>query len=159
MNSLSVLFRDESSSSYFSRKLFEFGAYANSLDHLDCSRGTLAVFYNKIFILGRKFLSHQWRQLLELELVLFLLTIWIPDCLCLAHTVEIRINSTMQATPAGSGVVTASGEPKPPGPKSLQSLVQKYCVYEGYMELDRTLTDPEKSSVGPKIVGLCDRAL
>ena len=27
------------------------------------------------------------------------------------------------------------------------------------MELDRTLTDPEKSSVGPKIVGLCDRAL
>ena len=105
MNSLSVLFRDESSSSYFSRKLFEFGAYANSLDHLDCSRGTLAVFYNKIFILGRKFLSHQWRQLLELELVLFLLTIWIPDCLCLAHTVEIRINSTMQATPAGSGVL------------------------------------------------------
>ena len=53
----------------------------------------------------------------------------------------------MQATPAGSGVVTASGEPKPPGPKSLQSLVQKYCVYEGYMELDRTLTDPETSSV------------
>ena len=91
--------------------------------------------------------------------MLFLLTIWIPDCLCLAHTVEIRINSTMQATLAGSGVVTASGEPKPPGPKSLQSLVQKYCVYEGYMELDRTLTDPEKSSVGPKIVGLCDRAL
>ena len=124
MNSLSVLFRDESSSSYFSRKLFEFGAYANSLDHLDCSRGTLAVFYNKIFILGRKFLSHQWRQLLELELVLFLLTIWIPDCLCLAHTVEIRINSTMQATPAGSGVVTANGEPKPPGPKSLQLCVR-----------------------------------
>ena len=91
--------------------------------------------------------------------MLFLLTIWIPDCLCLAHTVEIRINSTMQATPAGSGVVTASGEPKPPGPKSLQSLVQKYCVYEGYIELDRTLTDPEKSSVGPKIVGLCDQAL
>jgi len=26
---------------------------------LDCSRGTLAVFYNKIFTLGRKFLSHQ----------------------------------------------------------------------------------------------------
>ena len=65
----------------------------------------------------------------------------------------------MQATPAGSGVVTATGEPKQPGPKSLQSLVQEYCVYEGYMELDRTLTDPEKSLVGPKIVGLCDRAL
>ena len=45
--------------------------------------------------------------------------------------------STMQATPAGSGVVTATGEPKPHGPKSLQSLVQKYCVYEGYIELDR----------------------
>ena len=37
--------RDGSSSSYFSRKLFEFGAYANSLDHLDCSHGALAVFY------------------------------------------------------------------------------------------------------------------
>ena len=48
------LFLDESSSSYFSRKLFEFGAYANSLDHLDCS---LAVFYNENFISGRKFLS------------------------------------------------------------------------------------------------------
>ena len=57
MNSLSVLFQDGSSSSYSSRKLFEFGAYANSLDHLDCSRGTLAVFYNKYFILGSKFLS------------------------------------------------------------------------------------------------------
>ena len=32
MNSLSVLFRDGSSSSYFWRKLFEFGAYANSVD-------------------------------------------------------------------------------------------------------------------------------
>ena len=57
MNSLSVLFRDGSSSSYFSRKLFEFGAYANSPDHLDCSHGVLAVFWNKIFISGSKFLS------------------------------------------------------------------------------------------------------
>ena len=40
-----------------------------------------------------KFLSHQWRQLLELELVLFFLTIWISDCFCLAHIVEIRIHS------------------------------------------------------------------
>ena len=57
MNLLSVLVRDGSSSSYFSRKLFEFGAYANSLDHLDCSHGVLAVFYNKKFISGSKFLS------------------------------------------------------------------------------------------------------
>jgi len=41
----------------FSRKLFEFGAYANSLDHSDCSHGVLAVFYNKIFISEIKFLS------------------------------------------------------------------------------------------------------
>ena len=54
INSLSVLVRDRSSPSYFSRKLFEFGAYANSLDHLDCS---LAVFYNEKFISGSKFLS------------------------------------------------------------------------------------------------------
>ena len=46
MNSLSVFFRDGNSSSYFSRKLFEFWAYANSLDHLDCSHGALAVFSN-----------------------------------------------------------------------------------------------------------------
>ena len=57
MNSLSVLFRDGSSSSCFSRKLFEFGAHANSVDRMDCSHGVLAVFYNKIFISGSKFLS------------------------------------------------------------------------------------------------------
>ena len=56
--SLSVLFRDGSSSAYFSRKLFVFkGAYANSLDHLDCSLAVLAVFYNQIFISERKFPS------------------------------------------------------------------------------------------------------
>jgi len=44
MNSRSVLFQDGSSSSYFLRKLFECAAYANSLDHLDCSLGALAVF-------------------------------------------------------------------------------------------------------------------
>ena len=37
--------------------MFEFGAYANSLDHLDCRHGVLAVFYNKNFISGSKFLS------------------------------------------------------------------------------------------------------
>ena len=31
------------------------------------------------------FSPHQWRQLLELALVLILLTIWISDCLCLTH--------------------------------------------------------------------------
>ena len=48
---------DRSSSSYFTRKLFEFGAHANSLDHLDCSHGVLAVFDNIFFISGSKFLS------------------------------------------------------------------------------------------------------
>ena len=57
MNSLSVLFRDGISSSYFSRKLFEFGASVNSVDRLDCSHGVLTVFYNKNFMSGRKFLS------------------------------------------------------------------------------------------------------
>ena len=33
--------------SYFLRKLFKFGAYANSLDHLDCGHRVLSVFYNK----------------------------------------------------------------------------------------------------------------
>ena len=182
MNSLSVLFRDRCSPSYFSRTLFKFGASANSLDHLDCSHGILAVFWNKMYSSESKFLSppmktvvrtcacaivflpfgfqivyvwclshiatrnqdikkftvcfffkmevhlpifwescsnlelllilwiiwiavtlywqyfiikilfqkanfspHLWRQLLELALVLFFLTIWILDCLCLAH--------------------------------------------------------------------------
>jgi len=44
MNSLSVIFQDGGSSCYFSRKLFEFLAYAHFLDHLDCSHGALAVF-------------------------------------------------------------------------------------------------------------------
>ena len=55
MNLVEVLFRDRSAPSYFSRKLFEFGAYANSLDHLDRSHGVLAVFCNKKFISGSKF--------------------------------------------------------------------------------------------------------
>ena len=57
MNSLSVLFRDTSSSSFFSSKLFKVGDYANSLDHLDCSHGILAVFYNKNVFSESKFLS------------------------------------------------------------------------------------------------------
>ena len=40
-----------------------------------------------------KFSLHQRRQLLELALVLFLLSIWISDSLCLAHVVKIRMNS------------------------------------------------------------------
>ena len=37
---------------------------------------------------------HQWRQLLELELVLFFLTIWISDChVWLTQILEIRMNS------------------------------------------------------------------
>ena len=39
------------------KKLFEFGAYANALDCLDCSRGALAVFNFNIFISGSKCLS------------------------------------------------------------------------------------------------------
>ena len=85
MNKLQVLFRDRSSPSYSSRKLFEFRAYADSLDHLDCSHGVLALLCNNFFISGSKCLSHQWRQLLELTLVLFLSSIWISDCLCLAR--------------------------------------------------------------------------
>ena len=69
----------------FSRKLFEFGAYANSLDHSDCSHGVLAVFYEKKIISESKFLSPPIQQLSELAFVLFLLTIRISDCLCLAH--------------------------------------------------------------------------
>ena len=49
MNLLSVLFQDRSKSSAFLRKLYEFGAYANSLEHLDCNHGILAVFYDEIF--------------------------------------------------------------------------------------------------------------
>ena len=41
----------------FSRKLFEFGAYANSLDHSDCSHGVLAVFYKKKIISDSNFFS------------------------------------------------------------------------------------------------------
>ena len=52
MISLSVLFHDRTSSFYFLRKLLEFRAFTNSLDHLDCSLGALAVFMIKIFISG-----------------------------------------------------------------------------------------------------------
>ena len=37
------------------------------------------------------FSAQHWRQLLELVLVLFLLTILISDCLCFAHIVKIRM--------------------------------------------------------------------
>ena len=53
------LLLDGNSSFYFSRKLFKFGAYENSLDHFDCSHGVLAEFCNRYFTSGNKFLSHQ----------------------------------------------------------------------------------------------------
>ena len=93
MTSLAVLFWYGSSFSLFSRKLVEFGAYANALDHLHCSHGVHSVFYNIFFISGSKSLSHHWRQLLALAFVLFILTILISDCICLAHIVEIGMNS------------------------------------------------------------------
>ena len=39
------------------RKLFEFGAHGNSLNHLNCSHGVLAVFYNQMFNSGSRFMS------------------------------------------------------------------------------------------------------
>ena len=39
------------------RKLFEFGAYRNSLNHLDWSHGVLAVFYNQMFNSQSKFIT------------------------------------------------------------------------------------------------------
>ena len=83
MNELSVLFIF-----LFFEEAVEIWPYANSLDHLDCSLGALAVYYNKNFISGSKFLSPS----LNLRLC-YLSTIWISDCLHLAHIVEIRMNS------------------------------------------------------------------
>ena len=37
--------------------MFEFGAFVNSHAYLDCSHEVLAVFNNKMFISGSKFLS------------------------------------------------------------------------------------------------------
>ena len=54
MHLLSVSFQDGSSSSYFLMKLFQFWAYVNSLDHLNCSLAVLKIFF---FISGRTFLS------------------------------------------------------------------------------------------------------
>ena len=64
----------------------------NFLDNLEFSHCVLALFYNN-FLVQQIFLSHQRSQLLELALVLLFLTIWISDCLCLYHTIEIRMNS------------------------------------------------------------------
>ena len=61
----------------------------NSLDHLDCSHGALAVFLFQ----EANFTPHHCRHLFELALVLLLLTTWISDCVSLAHIVEIRMNS------------------------------------------------------------------
>ena len=94
ISSLSNLFQDGSSSSFFLRNLFKFWAYANFLEHLDCSHGALAVF-----IPGSQFLSKNFSPINEgscwtLPLqVLSSLTIWISDCSSLAHIVKIRMNS------------------------------------------------------------------
>jgi hypothetical protein len=90
IDSLSLLFRDGGSSYFFFRKLFEFWAYANSLDHLDCSHRASAVFY-----LGKQISlpineGSCWNLPLQ---VLISLTIWISDCLSLAHIVEIMMSS------------------------------------------------------------------
>ena len=69
----------------FSRKLFEFGAYANSLDHSDCSQVYWQYFMRTNLFQKVNFSPHLKRQLSELAFVLFLLTIRISDCLCLAH--------------------------------------------------------------------------
>ena len=85
------LFQDRNSPSYFSRELFKFGAYANSLEVLDCSH---CVLYNEVFLFQKaKFSATKWRQLLEIVLMLFLLTIWISDCVCFARICKIRMNS------------------------------------------------------------------
>ena len=47
--------RNENSSSYFSRKLFEFGAYVNCLYHFDCSHGALAVICNNFLFQAANF--------------------------------------------------------------------------------------------------------
>ena len=83
MNELSVLFIF-----LFFKEAVQIWPYANSLDHLDCNLGALAVYYNKKIISGSKFLSPS----LNLRLC-YLSTIWISDCLHLAHIVEIRMNS------------------------------------------------------------------
>ena len=55
-------------------------------------------FIRKNLCQKANFSPHLWRQLLELALVLFLLTIWISDYLCLDHIAEIRMNSPFKKT-------------------------------------------------------------
>ena len=94
INSLSVLVRDRSSPSYFSRKLLEFGAYANYLDHLDCSHGVLGVFYNKIFISESKFLSPSMKTIIRTYACAFSHDHLDFSLLCVAHiATRIRMNS------------------------------------------------------------------
>ena len=50
-------------------------------------------FIIKFLFQEANFSPHQRRQLLEFALVLFLLTIWISDCICLAHIIEISMHS------------------------------------------------------------------
>ena len=48
-----------------SMNLFEFEAYTNSLDHLDCSHGVLAVFKIKFRTSGSKFISPSMKAVVE----------------------------------------------------------------------------------------------
>ena len=49
-------------------------------------------FILKILFQEANFSPHQWRQLLDPALVLFLLTIWISDCLCLVHIASWKLD-------------------------------------------------------------------
>ena len=93
MNSLSVWFWDGSSSSYFLRKLIEFGASANSLDQLDCSHDVLAVFYNNIFISESNIFSPSMKAVIRTCACAISLDHLGLRLLCLAHIVEFRMNS------------------------------------------------------------------
>ena len=90
--------QDEFTVSFISRQKFMFLFYEESVRILSLcefswSFGLQSWCTGSILFQEAYFSPHQWRQLLELALVLILLTIWISDCLSLAHIVEIRMNS------------------------------------------------------------------
>ena len=81
---------------FCSRRKFSFLFYEEavriwSLCEFSWSFGLQSWCTGSILFKEANFSPHQWRQLLELALVLFLLIIWISDCLCLAHIAEIRM--------------------------------------------------------------------
>ena len=90
--------QDEFTSKFFSRRKFIFLVYEKavwilSLCEFSWSFGLQPWCTGSILFKEANFSPHQWRQLLELALVLISLTIWISDCLSLAHIVKIRMNS------------------------------------------------------------------